>query len=187
MSKIALTPNTSGSGTFTIAAPNSDTDRTLDLPDGAGTLDRIERAGNVLQVLGFSNNTQGSVTSDSIARVGATVSITPTSSSSKILVIACAPVRWGHGDCGFTALHRQINAGSWSEIEQFSRHTMYRNYDTTGTSGQLISFQYLDSPSTTDEVTYSWAMNRFTSGTGTLLPNDTNGDSANWTLMEIAG
>jgi len=38
MSKIALTPNASGSGTFTIAAPNSDTDRTLTLPDEAGTL-----------------------------------------------------------------------------------------------------------------------------------------------------
>jgi hypothetical protein len=38
MSKIALTPNASGSGTFTIAAPNSNTDRTLTLPDEAGTV-----------------------------------------------------------------------------------------------------------------------------------------------------
>jgi hypothetical protein len=38
MSKIALTPNASGSGTFTIAAPNSNTDRSLTLPDEAGTV-----------------------------------------------------------------------------------------------------------------------------------------------------
>ena len=38
MSKIALTPNASGSGTFTIASPNSDTDRVLTLPDEAGTI-----------------------------------------------------------------------------------------------------------------------------------------------------
>ena len=38
MSKIALTGNASGSGTFTLAAPNSDTDRTLVLPDEAGTV-----------------------------------------------------------------------------------------------------------------------------------------------------
>lgn len=38
MSKIALTPNASGSGTFTIASPNSDTDRVLTLPDGSATL-----------------------------------------------------------------------------------------------------------------------------------------------------
>ena len=38
MSKIALTPNSLGSGTFTIASPNSDTDRVLTLPDEAGTV-----------------------------------------------------------------------------------------------------------------------------------------------------
>jgi len=37
MSKITLEPNNSGSGTFTIAAPNSNTNRTLTLPDEAGT------------------------------------------------------------------------------------------------------------------------------------------------------
>ena len=38
MSKIALTPNASGTGTFTLEAPNSNTDRTLVLPDEAGTV-----------------------------------------------------------------------------------------------------------------------------------------------------
>ena len=38
MSKIALSGNASGTGTLTIAAPNTDTDRTLDLPDAAGTI-----------------------------------------------------------------------------------------------------------------------------------------------------
>ena len=38
MSKIALTPNASGTGTFTIAAPNSNTNRTLTLPDATGIL-----------------------------------------------------------------------------------------------------------------------------------------------------
>ena len=38
MSSIKLSPNASGTGAFTIAAPNSNTDRTLNLPDSAGTL-----------------------------------------------------------------------------------------------------------------------------------------------------
>ena len=38
MSKISLSPNASGTGTFTIAAPNSNSDRTLTLPDNSGTL-----------------------------------------------------------------------------------------------------------------------------------------------------
>ena len=38
MSKISLTGNASGTGTFTIASPNSSTDRTLTLPDNSGTV-----------------------------------------------------------------------------------------------------------------------------------------------------
>jgi hypothetical protein len=38
MSKIALTPNASGTGTFTFAAPGTNTDRTLTLPDATGTV-----------------------------------------------------------------------------------------------------------------------------------------------------
>ena len=38
MSKVAITGNASGTGTFTLAAPNSNSDRTLTLPDEAGTV-----------------------------------------------------------------------------------------------------------------------------------------------------
>jgi hypothetical protein len=38
MSRVSLSGNPSGTGTFTIASPNSNTDRTLNLPDASGTL-----------------------------------------------------------------------------------------------------------------------------------------------------
>jgi len=38
MSKISLTPNASGTGTLTIAAPSTSIDRTLTLPDETGTV-----------------------------------------------------------------------------------------------------------------------------------------------------
>lgn len=38
MSKVALSGNALGSGTLTIAAPNTSTDRTLNLPDASGTI-----------------------------------------------------------------------------------------------------------------------------------------------------
>jgi len=38
MSKISLQPNASGTGTFTLAAPDSNTNRTLTLPDASGTV-----------------------------------------------------------------------------------------------------------------------------------------------------
>jgi len=51
MSKIALTPNASGTGTFTIAAPNSNTDRTLTLPDVAGEVVTTGSTGAVTQAM----------------------------------------------------------------------------------------------------------------------------------------
>jgi hypothetical protein len=45
MSNIALTPNASGTGTFTLASPNSNTNRTLTLPDAAG---EIYNQGNIV-------------------------------------------------------------------------------------------------------------------------------------------
>jgi hypothetical protein len=38
MSKVAISGNASGTGVFTIASPNGNTDRTLTLPDNTGTL-----------------------------------------------------------------------------------------------------------------------------------------------------
>jgi hypothetical protein len=38
MSKVAITGNASGTGVFTIASPNSNSDRTLNLPDGDGAM-----------------------------------------------------------------------------------------------------------------------------------------------------
>jgi hypothetical protein len=42
MSKVAISGNASGTGVFTIASPNSNTDRTLSLPDNSGTLATAE-------------------------------------------------------------------------------------------------------------------------------------------------
>jgi hypothetical protein len=45
MTKIAIVPNAAGTGTFTIEAPNSNSNRTLVLPDAAG---EIYGQGNIL-------------------------------------------------------------------------------------------------------------------------------------------
>lgn len=42
MSSIKLAPNASGTGEFTIAAPNSNTNRTFNLPDSSGTIATAE-------------------------------------------------------------------------------------------------------------------------------------------------
>jgi hypothetical protein len=61
MSKIALTPNASGTGTLTVAAPNTNTDRTITLPDATGTMN----------ISGLANEVPaGSVGSPSIYSTG---------------------------------------------------------------------------------------------------------------------
>jgi hypothetical protein len=47
MSRITLAPNASGTGTLTIAAPNTNTDRTLTLPDATGTVAYADGSGAV--------------------------------------------------------------------------------------------------------------------------------------------
>ncbi len=62
MSKIALSGNASGTGTFTFAAPGTNTDRTLTLPDASGTLATtadIPAAGG-MTLLGTIATTSGS-------------------------------------------------------------------------------------------------------------------------------
>ena len=169
---------------------NTASGTTITVPTGKTLIGTDEGAfrvpGTILQVVDVTGTTTGSTTSTTNVRVGIEAAITPKSSSSKIIVLCSATLRWQHGDCGFTALHRKIGSGSYSEIKTFSRHTHYRSFDTSASSGQQVPINYVDSPATTDTVTYQWAMNRFSSGTATFLPNPSNGDSQNWPLMEIA-
>lgn len=55
MSKIALEPNVAGTGTFSIAAPNSNTNRTLTLPDETGTVLTSVSAIPAAQIAGALN------------------------------------------------------------------------------------------------------------------------------------
>ena len=161
---------------------NTASGTTITVPSGKV----LTAPGHIIQVVDVSGNTQSTTTSKTNVRVGVEAAITPKFSNSKIIVLCSATLRWQHGDCGFTALHRKIGSGSYSEIKTFSRHTHYRSFDTSASSGQQVPINYVDSPATTDTVTYQWAMNRFSSGTGTFLPNPSDGDSQNWTLLEIA-
>ena len=113
MSKIALTPNASGTGTLTIAAPNTSTDRTLTLPDSTGTIDTLQRAGNVLQVVQTYIADTGviSTTSTSFVGSGVTVSITPTSTSNFIVIQMFNPMV-DHSGAGSVSGQMYVNGSA---------------------------------------------------------------------------
>ena len=62
MSKVAIKGAATGTGVFTLESPATNTDRTLVLPDEAGTIDTLQRAGNVLQVAKDESTTEVSFT-----------------------------------------------------------------------------------------------------------------------------
>lgn len=178
MSSIKLSPNASGTGIFTVAAPNSNTDRTLTLPDATGTI-AIQGGtgvGKVLQVVQGTYSIQVDTTSGSYVDTGLTASITPTSSSSKVLVLVAHQISisssTGYGNV-------QLLRGATS-ISVFGTNVIAGN----STIAVGLSVNYLDSPATTSSTTYKTQIQR-TSGGGTFTSQQ-NGAMATMILMEIA-
>jgi hypothetical protein len=180
MSLVAISGNASGTGTLTIAAPNTNSNFTLTLPQNTGTLISTKSAGTVLQVLQGTYSTQVSSTSSSLADTGLSASITPTSSSSKVLVIVSQAMLSSSGSGNIT-----INRAG-TDVITFGYGT---GINTGGSNTAFYqSFQYLDSPATTSATTYKTRFNRI-SGAGTVYAQyvDANGtEQSVITLMEIA-
>jgi hypothetical protein len=109
MSKIALSGNASGTGTFTIASPGTNTDRTLTLPDATGTVVYADANGNVgigttspdnvpsykgLTLSGtsggfvFAKSTTGSITAEMSADDGVTASKFGSRTNHPVLLIS---------------------------------------------------------------------------------------------------
>ena len=92
MSLVKISGNASGTGTLTIAAPNTNTNRTLTLPDNTGTFLTSATttgfpAGSVLKVASTAKTDTFSTSSTTFTDLtGLSVSITPSSATSKIMV-----------------------------------------------------------------------------------------------------
>jgi hypothetical protein len=138
-------------------------------------------AGSVLQVVQGKYSTSFTTTSQSFVSTGATATITPTSSTSKILAQV------------------SVNAGSGSN--QWQYFTLYRgSTNISGSSGsastpsgflnnnssdylQTVNFQILDSPATTSSTTYT--LYALASGAN-LLRAQVDGMPTFITLIEVA-
>ena len=139
--------------------------------------------GSVLQVV---NNTYSSVATTSIdtfADSGLSVSITPTSATSKVLVFVSVNGIYKAGvDC---ALKTQLvrNATAISYIDAMTPYT-----GTTATAGGSSSLNYLDSPATTSSTTYKLQIASSNTGRSVQINNWPNGlgSVSAITVMEIS-
>jgi hypothetical protein len=80
MSNIALSGNASGTGTFTIASPNSNTNRTLNLPDASGAvIVGTQPAGDVVGTTATQTLTNKTIQGGAITQATAVASTSGTS------------------------------------------------------------------------------------------------------------
>ena len=163
MSNIVLQPNASGTGSITIATPNTNTDRTLNIPDVAGnivttgdtgsitgTMIGSLPAGSIAQVVSTPINTtatsaaipfDGSTPTNTEGAELASLSITPSSTSSKILLMT-------------SFQYDYYNSNSYA-IGALFRGTTCVRASFSGYQYGVISLYHMDSPSTTSSTTYS--------------------------------
>jgi len=180
MSKVAIKGADTGTGVFTLESPATNTDRTLVLPDEAGTIDTLQRAGNVLQVVQGSTSVQVNTTSATFIDTGLSVSITPSSASSKVFVMAV------HQGCGKYSANNSLALNLLRDSTQI--HTGGTKGVNSNDAGESwvgsYTLSYLDSPSTTSAVTYKTQLSNVT-GSGTVRVQSSDGVST-IVAMEIA-
>lgn len=204
MSKIALSPNASGSGTVTITAPNTNTNRTIALPDVAGNVVTTGDTGTVstgmlsgetvIQVKSAVDTSARSTASQTFV-VGsntAQVTITPRSSSSRFIIYCTGVISTDDGQDGtFTTIYRDsTNLGQSATGLAFGN-----SVPTVSATYHPFSMTILDSPSTASAITYGLRFRSYnfdsdastTSRLGNHLGGTTNSVPTHITVMELAG
>jgi hypothetical protein len=198
MSLVKIQGNASGTGEFTIAAPNSNTNRTLTLPDNTGTILTTGGtiaasqlpAGSVLQVVQTVKLDAFTTSSGTPVDVtGLSVSITPSSASNKILVLG----QIGGGSDATTGWYVNLVRGSTNlgvGTGGSLYNTTFSNFFSNANAWSGVPVIFLDSPNTTSSTTYK--IQAFAGGgVGTVAINRRAGDavigfSSTITVMEIA-
>jgi hypothetical protein len=182
---IVLVGSTSGSITLQEPAVAGTTVLTLPAVTGTVLTDTSPKAGNVIQVVNAVYGTSTSTSSSTFSDTGLTATITPTSSTSKILVLV------GHNGC------RKESSNTTLQVRLLRSGTKItgiednggRTGDTSTNEFGGVFITYLDSPATTSATVYKTQF-ASTNNTGTVYVGDfsaTNGDSVGTiTLMEIA-
>jgi hypothetical protein len=186
MSKLVLNGDTSGS--VTLDAPAVSGTTTLTLPTTSGTVltsgtNTNFPAGSVLQVVQATYSTIFTTASTSYVDTGLSASITPTKSSSKILVII--------NQMGYLRLDTTAEQGGYANLVRGSTQiTEILAYQRMGaTAAQYAPYfngiVYLDSPNTTSSTTYKTQAKVISGASGTQITFN-NGSTSTVTLLEIA-
>ena len=136
--------------------------------------------GSVLQVVNATYASETSTTSASYADTGLTVSITPTSSSSKILVLISQRFFANPSNGNDGGGNVKVLRGATTLITA----TRVGLSDSTGAMDNYFTTSYLDSPATTSSITYKTQFAIF--GTLGAFITQLSSSPSGITLMEIS-
>ena len=225
MSKLKVSGNASGTGVITLEAPNTNTDRAITLPDSAGELINIAPStsgnvltsdgtdwtsaaaaggGKVLQVVSTTKTDYFVSSSSSFVDItGLAATITPASTSSKILVFVNFNASGdSNSNTGWSAFDFRVSRNQPSSdtdlvvgdaLGSRNRSSIFYTSSLYGTDQlNYRNFTYLDSPNTTSATTYKLRGKR-TSPSGQWFMGATQNSSSSYsgtapmniTLMEI--
>jgi len=142
------------------------------LPAGLG--------GKVLQVVTSSTSTIASTTSTSYVPTNLAVSITPSSTSNKILII------FNSSALHTTASHNAISLALFRNSTELYVPQQYIGWDTSSSDNQdVVGGTYLDTPSSVSSISYNL---QFKSKSGGSIKNvQANNSTSTITAMEITG
>ena len=184
------------SGHTALAAEPADTDEFL--VSDAGTIKRIDYSlikgkGKIGQVVQTVKTDTFTTTSTSLtALTGLTANITPTASNSKILVnVSIGAVDGSAAIVVLFQLLRGTTIIGLGDASESRSRVMFKSILAAGNRAQASSNQFLDSPSSTSQLTYSIKM---ACNQGTAYINRSSGDGtgadygrtiSTITLMEI--
>jgi hypothetical protein len=176
---IVLVGSTSGSCTLQEQAVAGTT--VLTLPTTSGTILTTASTGTVLQVVQGTFATETSSSTSTFADTGLSASITPTSSTSKILVLMNHSVNYKSAASVDNSLSLRILRGGTNIVTCVE----YLGYTNTATLGFFsASYAYLDSPATTSATTYKTQFaSTYNTSSVRICANNT---PATITLLEIA-
>tara|TARA_R100000951_G_scaffold57402_1_gene48217 strand:+ start:412 stop:957 length:546 start_codon:yes stop_codon:yes gene_type:complete len=179
-SKIKVDQLETADGTGTIALQNQLSGMTTASLPALGSAQMP--TGSVLQVVSVSSVTVISSSSSSWFDIGLSLSITPSSTSNKILlqfsVPAHQPTAGNHQNITlFRGTHTGTNLGDGS-------HGFGANFSGSGNQVIIMSGNFLDSPSTTSAQTYTVAGRNNSGNSSTFIVDSAKGTL---TAMEIAG
>jgi len=141
--------------------------------------------GSILQVVQGSNTTQLITTSTSYVDTGLSASITPSSTSSKILVIVSHPTCEKRNDDAYNSINFRLLREATVISSDPIAYGIGQTAPTVMSLMFSVSFNYLDSPSTTSAITYKTQIHN-SSGTGQIKVQRSDAPST-ITLIEVAG